>query len=231
VHRRPLELARLRGRLHLRQLVGLDPPVATGEEIDDGLDVAPVLVLRHVADAGCPAALDVVVETGAARAPARLRPLAGTELEQLAEQVERLTHPLGAGEGAEVGPPGAVLFAGEVNARVVLVEADADVGVGLVVPQPDVEAGSVALDEALLGEQRLGLVRGDEALDPLDPRGEPALAPREVRSHPLADRASLADVEDLALAVVEEVDARGVRQLSDSVVHSVKGRLPGHEPT
>ena len=155
-------------------LLRLDLAVAAGEEVDDRVDVAAVLLAADVADAGRPAALDVVVEAGAAGAPAGLGPLAGAELEQLAEQVERLAHPLGAGEGAEVGAVGAVLLAGEVDARVVLVEADADVGVGLVVAQADVEARPVALDEALLGQQRLRLVGGDQHVEAVDPRGEPA---------------------------------------------------------
>ena len=230
--------------LHLRLLVGLDLAVAAGEEVDDRVDVAPVLVLADVADAGRPAALDVVVEAGAAGAAAGLGSLAGAELEQLAEQVERLPHPLGAGEGAEVGAAGAVLLAGEVDARVVLVEADADVGVGLVVAQADVEARPVALDEALLGEQRLGLVGGDEDVDPVDPRGEAGLAAGEVRGDPLADRARLADVEQLAARVVEEVDAgrrraaRGAAAPSApregsrvAFAHRPKGRLLASRPT
>ena len=56
-------------------------------------------------------------------------------------------------------------LAREVDAREVLVEADPDVGVGLVVAQPDVEDGPVALDELLLGEQRLGLGLGGDELD------------------------------------------------------------------
>ncbi len=100
-----------------------------------------------------------------------------------------------------------MLLAGEVDPRVVLVEADGNVGVGLVVAQTDVEAGPVALDEALLSEQRLGLRRGDEELDAIDAAGETALAAGEVGGDALADRASLADVEDLAVATVEEVDA------------------------
>ena len=207
-----LELPRRRRRLHLRLLVGLDLAVAAGEEVDDRVDVAPVLLLADVADAGRPAALDVVVEAGAAGAAARLGPLAGAELEQLAEQVERLPHPLGAGEGAEVGAAGAVLLAGEVDPRVVLVEADADVGVGLVVAQADVEARPVALDEALLGEQRLGLGRGDEGLDAVDARGQARLAAgREVRGDALADRARLADVEQLAVGARRRGRRRGRR--------------------
>ena len=38
-------------------------------------------------------------------------------------------------------------------------------GIGLVVAQADVEARPVALDELLLGEQRLGLGLGDEEVD------------------------------------------------------------------
>ncbi len=81
----------------------LDLAVAAGEEVDDRVDVVAVLLAADVADAGRPAALDVVVEAGAAGAATGLGALAGAELEELAEQVERLAHPLGAGEGTEVG--------------------------------------------------------------------------------------------------------------------------------
>ena len=107
-----------------------------------------------------------------------------------------------------------MLLAGEVDARIILVEADADVGVGLVVAQADVEAGPVALDEALLGEQRLRLVRRDEEVDSVDARDEAGLAAGEVGGDALADRACLADVEQLVVAVVEEVDAGGIGQLA-----------------
>ena len=83
--------------------LALDLPVTAGEEIDDRLDVRAVVVLRDVADAGCLAALYVVVEAGVAGRAAGLRPLAGSVGEELAEQVERLAHALGAREGAEVG--------------------------------------------------------------------------------------------------------------------------------
>ena len=61
-------------------------------------------------------------------------------------------------------------LAREVHAREVLVERDRDERVGLVVAQADVEARPVLLDEALLGQQRLGLRRDDHALDVLDSR-------------------------------------------------------------
>ena len=240
--RRPLEVLGLGGLLHLRLEVARDLLVAAGEEGDDPVDVSPVLLLVDVAHAGRLAAIDVVVETGDPRAPAGLRSLAGPVLEELAEQVEGLANALGAGEGAEVGAIGPVALASEVDARKLLVEADADVRIGLVVPQPDVEPGAVALDEALLRKQRLGLVPGDQELDrvrPVDQLGRaaharsaaPALA-REVRRDPLADRVRLADVEGLTRPVAENVDAGSVGellalfgQLLAALSHLLEGRV------
>ena len=58
----------------------LDLAVAPRQEVDDRLDVLAVLLLGDVADAGRLAALDVVVEAGAARTrgPARRRRRCGT---------------------------------------------------------------------------------------------------------------------------------------------------------
>ena len=73
VDRRPLELLG-GGRLgHLAIQVALDVAVAAREEVDDRLDVSPVLLAVDVADAGRLASLDVVVE---ARDPER-RPGSG----------------------------------------------------------------------------------------------------------------------------------------------------------
>ena len=67
--------------------------------------------------------------------------------------------------GTEVEAVAAVALAGEVDAGEVLVHRDRDERVGLVVAQADVEAGPVLLDEALLGQQGLGLGGDDDALD------------------------------------------------------------------
>ena len=73
VHRRLLELLLGRRLLHLRLEVALDLAVAARQEGDDRLDALAVLLLRHVADAGRLAALDEVVEAGAAGARGRAR--------------------------------------------------------------------------------------------------------------------------------------------------------------
>ena len=151
------------------------------EEVDDRVDVLAVLLLRDVADAGRPAALDEVVEARAAGRAARLGAVAGAVLEDLAEQVERLAHALGVRERAEVGAAAAVLLAREVDPREVLVQRDRDVGVRLVVAQPDVEARPVLADEVLLGEQRLGLGLGD---DEVDPRRSASSMPARPRASP-----------------------------------------------
>src|SRR5262249_11366032 len=152
---------------HTGLQVALDRAVAPGEEVDDAVDVAAVVLLGDVPDAGGLAALDVVVQARGAAAPAGVGGGAGAEHEDLREEVERAGDALGVGVGAEVGAALAVALAGEVDAGVVLVEGDRDEGIGLVVAQADVEARAVLLDEALLGEQRLGLGGDDDALDVL----------------------------------------------------------------
>src|SRR5262249_26518053 len=84
----PLDVLSRRGLLHLLLEVAGDLLVTAGQKADDTVDVAPVLVLVDVADAGRLAALDVVVEAGDARAPPGFGTFAGPVLEELAEQVE-----------------------------------------------------------------------------------------------------------------------------------------------
>ena len=122
--------------------------------------------------------------------------------------------------GPEVGATGTVALAREVHAWEVLVERDRDERVGLVVAQADVEARPVLLDEALLGQQRLGLAGDDDAFDVLHRRDHLGVARAarhlrlgEVRRDALAHRLGLADVDHAPLAVAEQVHARLVGQL------------------
>ena len=219
LERRLLVLLGGRRRLHPRLQVALDRAVAPGEEVDHAVDAAAVLLLRDVPHARGLAALDVVVQAGAAAAPPRLGAGAGAEHEDLRQQIERAAHALGVGVGPEVGAPGAVALAREVHPREVLVERDRDERVGLVVAQADVEAGAVLLDEALLRQQRLGLGADDDELDVLDRADHLRVAGAgwhlglgEVRGDALADRLRLADVDHATLAVAEQVHARLVGQ-------------------
>ena len=78
-----LELLRGGGGAHARLQVALDRAVAPGEEVDDAVDVAAVVLLGHIPHAGGLAALDVVVQARAAAAPPGLGPGAGAEHEDL----------------------------------------------------------------------------------------------------------------------------------------------------
>ena len=194
----------------------LDLAVAAGQEVDHAVDPLAIVLAAHVPHARRLAALDVVVQAGRAATPAGLGPLAGAEHEHLAEHLERGAHALGVAVGTEVRPVPAVALAREVHPRKVLVERDRDVGIGLVVPQADVEARLVLLDEVLLGQQRLGLGVDDERLDLIDDVDQTGASTRarigEVRGHPLADRLRLAHVDDLAAGVAEQVNAGLVGQ-------------------
>ena len=203
-----------RGGLHPRLEVALDLAVAAAEERDDAVDRLAVLGAVDVADAGRPAALDVVVQARRTRPPAGLDALARTELEDLLEQVERPAHALGVRVRPEVQALATVPLAREVHARELLVHRDRDERIRLVVAQADVEPRSVLLDEVLLGEERLGLGGDEDELDRLDRIDHLVRAAghgvREVAGDALLDRLRLADVDDLAALVAEQVDARPV---------------------
>ena len=143
----------------------------------------------------------------------RLRPLARPELERAVEDIERLADLLGVRVRAEVENPAAVPLPGEHHAREVVLDRDGDVRERLVVAEPDVERRPVALDEVLLEVERLGLGARDDDLDvfhALDEPGgaEPPVAALEVAADPRTQRFRLPHVQDLAVPVAKEVDAR-----------------------
>jgi hypothetical protein len=126
-----------------------------------------------------------------------------------------------------------VALAGEVDPRIGLVERDRDERIRLVVAQPDVEARLVLLDEVLLGQQRLGLAAHEQEVDRLGHLDHLHLAAGhavgEVAGDPAADRLGLADVDDLARAVLEQIDARPVRQVASLLLEGITGPSPWPE--
>jgi hypothetical protein len=123
-----------------------------------------VLLLGDLADAGPGAALDVVEEAGA---PVHLLHVqgAGAELEEALELLDRLAQGLGVGVGAEVagpvrGHPARGVHPGEARPG-----TDLEVEVLLVVPELDVVAGAVLLEEVALQEEGLLLRVGDDVLE------------------------------------------------------------------
>src|SRR5205085_8363810 len=190
-----------------------------------------VVLLGHVPNAGGETAVDVVVEAGDPRVPARLRPLARAVREDAVQDVERLPDLLRVRVRSEVDDPAPVPLAREHDPRVLVLDGDGDVRKGLVVPQPHVEGRPVPLDEVLLEVERLHLGARDDHLDvgdairQLADRGARVAALLEVAADARPQRLGLADVEHLPALVAEEVDARRGRERSqllfDTVAHPV----------
>ena len=91
--------------------------------------------------------------------------------EELLHDVERAAHRARGGVGPEVARAVLLDAAGDRDARPVVLHVDLEVGVVLVVLEPDVVGGLVALDERRLQQQRVGLgsghdvVEGDDLID------------------------------------------------------------------
>ena len=168
--------------------------------------------------------MHVVVEAGT-----RQRALAVDDVEVAAAQLELVGHeleqpPRGAGEEWPVKLITllAIHPAREDDARIVLGQRDLDVRVGLVVAEEDVVARLVRLDQVVFEEDRLELVVGGDEVDPLDlvdeghRLGVARAAADEVRLHAAAQVARLADVDDLVLGVLVQIDAGAVGELFEA---------------
>src|SRR5450759_755290 len=160
------------------------------------------------------AALDVEVEANLALLENLVR--AGPERKQLPDRFDGAPQRLGGGIRAEV-PRAIVLHpARVVDARKLFGDRQLQIEVVLVVLEPDVEARPVVLDEVALEDQGLHLVGGRDELEVrrlAHELGHPGglRVPRvEVLAQPVAEAQSLADIDDLALVVAKQVDARSV---------------------
>ncbi len=117
---------------------------------------------------------------------------------------------------------------GEHHPGILVVYRDGDVRERFVVAQPDVERGSMPLDEVLLEMKRLDLAAGDDHLDigharrqELD-RGPAVGRLLEVRANAGAERLRLAHVQHLARVVAEQVDARLRRERLELILDAAR---------
>ena len=104
-------------------------------------------------------------------------------------------------------------LAGDEDARPLVLHGHLDADVRLVVLEPDVVARLVLLDEVVLEDQRFLVVAGDQGLEVGDALHEEAhlaalVAAAEVGAHAGAQALRLADVDDLAVLVLQQIDAR-----------------------
>src|SRR5581483_2771978 len=119
----------------------------------------------------------------------------------------------------EVARPVLLHPPGHHQPRELLVGGELEERVVLVVAEDDVVAGPVLLDQRRLEDHRLELVCGDDVLEVPDVADEgvglgiAGAGLLEVRADAAPQRGRLADVDDLALCVLVEIDPGPVRDL------------------
>ena len=162
---RPLEVLPLAGREHQCADPGLEVDGAPLEEIEHLGDHAAIVGRVLPAHAWRPAAADVIVEARALALGRRQVVVARADGEHPADEVERAAHLADVGVRAEVARAGNVAPPRHQHPRKRLADGHGDRGIALVVLEPHVEARLVFLDEVVLEQQRLRLVRHDDRLD------------------------------------------------------------------
>ena len=135
-----------------------------------------------------------------------------------AQYIERLAHGVGRCEWPIVTATVALHPAHDADLGEIVLPVDLDVGVGLVVVQPYVEAGPIALDQLVFKDQCFELGVGDDPFKIGDLSDQPPCARLmagcfvEIGAHPVAQDHRFADIDDLALGGTIDVDARPFRQ-------------------
>ena len=226
-----LELFAGGGGFHVFCQLGEQPVALAFEEQLRIAHLFGVFLLRDEADAGRGAALDLVLQAGPG-AVAVIAVLALAHLEDLLQHVEAVPGRMGAGVRAVKDALAAAAAAVEGEPGEVLVFGEQDVGVGLVVAQLDVVGGPVPLDQRLFEQQRLGFAVGDGDFDAghLVQHGEAARVQggaAEIAAHAVAQVGGLADVDDLAGAVLHLVHPGPAREAGD-VTFVIEGGFCRH---
>ena len=176
----PLELPRLGGPLHLVAQVPDHGLRAALHEQHHLVDDLAVLLPARRAYAGGHTAVDEMLKARPRVVTANL-PCARAVGEQLLEQRHGLADGAGAGVWAEVTRAVVGYASGNVDLRKVLVEADLEVGVGLVVLEACVVLGAPGLDERVLENEGLGLGLRDDELEVGNSRDQLAYLRLQVR--------------------------------------------------
>ncbi len=221
VRRRPLVLEGGRRLAHLRLELADELVRPAFEELHHPGHALGVGFLGDGVRAGPGAAPDVVIEAGAR--------LLGDGAAALAQGIEPLHHAQVDVEVFHSRERPEVARAVEHEApraeepRPLLVR-EPDDGVGLAVLELDVVFGLPALDETVLGGERLVLAPGDDGLDVVyvlheEPRLRVFL-PREIGVDPFFQALGLAHVDDASPLVLHDVDAGRVAEVLDFFKHA-----------
>ena len=163
-------------------------------------------------DAGAEAAMDVVLQAGA-RMVAREIDFATGDEKAAVDEFDDAVGEVAGKVGAVVGGAVFAQAAGDEDFGEAIGEGEFDVGVGLVVAEQDVEARLALLDEVVFKSEGFVLV-GDEDVVDVDGLAHEGAGFgvglggfKKVGADAGAEVLGLADVDDLALGVLIEVDA------------------------
>ena len=220
VFRRLLVFQRFGRRIHFFRKSPDLLLVVSAEELQHLLHLFPVFLLRHPALAGRRALADMMVEAGPVLPDAlRQLPVAAADAVKLPQQIDSVPHGSRRGKGPEIAGGILLHFPGNGDAGVHLPGGDADERVALVVLEHRIVFGPVLLDQVRFQHQRLQLGVRDDVLKIIDilhhPHDLRALVPRalEILAHPVLQAHRLADVDDLPVFGVHEIDPRLSRKL------------------
>jgi len=133
-------------------------------------------------------------------------------------QGEQLPHPASGYIGAVVERTVLLQAPDHIEARILGFYVETEVGIVLVVPEDDVVARMVLLDQGGLKDERLELGVGHDGLEVGDLADQHlgffSLGPLlKIRAHPAPEGKGLAHIDNVALSIFHEVDARRIRQV------------------
>ena len=146
--------------------------------------------------------------------------LAGAHPEDLLHHLEGFPGQAGRGIRPEIEGPVGIEAPHEPQGRELLLQVQAQAEIILVVPQHDIVAGPVLLDEVALQDEGLPAAGGDEEVHPghlLQHQGGLGVVPvrrLEIRPDAVPQIDRLADIDDLARRVFEQIDAAGAGHLA-----------------
>ena len=149
-----LEFHSVRGLFHVPAQLFQHALGLALHEADHPVHERPVVDVRHGADTGGDAAIDVVVETRPGIGSCDLL-CAQDVREHPVQRIHRASHRAGVAERAKVARAIGRDPAGDLDPRPLFLEGYANVGIVLVVAEDDVELRPLLLDEVGLPLQRL----------------------------------------------------------------------------
>ena len=216
---RALEVDRLGSLFHLLLQIAQNGFAVAVEKLDEATDVVAIRIAGNFVGTGGSALIDGIEKAGAEEFLARIGfeylQVAGAKFEGPLEVLDSFFELINAGEWAIEFDAFGAGDAGDVDAGIIIVERDHQVGVGLVIDEANIKARLDVLDEAVFREERFDFAIGLERFeidDVLEQAGFGVLelgAGLEIGTDAVAQGRGLAHINHSAFVILHEVDAGG----------------------